>query len=93
MAEVEHRLRAALEVLQGPWIAQLETRGGLGGESFIQSAVPDRDDEMYLRVDLAGELLRSPDARLDALFDFVGHAPQDVEWLLERLRSTTELDA
>lgn len=36
LVEVEQRAARASAIAPTPWVAQLETRGGLGGESFIR---------------------------------------------------------
>jgi hypothetical protein len=36
LAEMEQRAAPAFAIATAPWVAWLETRGGLGGESFIQ---------------------------------------------------------
>ena len=70
-----------------PWVACLETNGGLGGESFVQFNVdsPD-DDELYVSVHLNGREVRRPDRRVDALIEFIGHSAGDVQLLLSEVR-------
>ena len=61
-------------------------RGGLGGDSFIRLGDdPDVDQEMYLYVYAAGELVRSP-VRMDPIIEFVGCAPDDVIQLIAEIR-------
>jgi hypothetical protein len=48
LAEIEHRMNQVFTVAPPPWRAGLETREGLGGESFVQFlGDPDADNEMY----------------------------------------------
>ncbi|MGW6445086.1 hypothetical protein [Lentzea sp. NPDC055074] len=85
--EIEHRLRRALEVAPRPWTTFLETRGATGGPSFVRlDGDPDLDHEMYVEVFVGQDKWTSPDARLDAVVDFVGHAADDVRQLLQEVR-------
>lgn len=87
LAEIHERLSSALKIAPPPWTAWLETRAATGGESFVQfDGDPDVDNEMYLRIHLGRERLVSPDPRLDAIIDFVGHAAHDVEQLVREIR-------
>jgi len=87
LVDIGPRLDHALSVAPPPWSAGLETREGLGGESFVRFlGDPDVDDEMYLRVHLGPERLASPDPRLDMIVDFVGNAPHDIRRLLGEVR-------
>lgn len=71
----------------------LETRGGIGGCSFIQIGDdPAVDDEMYIDVHLGTRQLTSPDARLDAVIDFVAHAPTDMARLIAEIRLRSRLE-
>lgn len=89
LVEIEHRARQALDAAPAPWLALLETRHGIGGESFIQfGSDPDLDQEMYT-VDVGPRRLRSPDAQLDAIIDFVAHASEDVPRLISEIRRLT----
>ena len=94
LMEIEQRAARALGVVPAPWNPMLETRGGIGGCSFIQiDDDPAVDKEMYIDVHLGPSQLRSPDARLDAVIDFVAHLPTDVARLIaeiRRLRSRLE---
>jgi len=89
---IEQRAMRALNVVPTPWNPLLETRHGIGGCSFIQIGDdPAVDNEMYIDVHLGARQLASPDARLDAVIDFVAHAPTDVARLIaetRRLRSS-----
>lgn len=82
---MERRAEAAFAVFRAPWRAQLETRDGIGGSSFV-GAAGDEDDELYVDLHLQGERVQSPDARLDALLDFVAHAAEDVPMLIAEIR-------
>ena len=87
LVEMEQRAIHALDAAPAPWIPLLETRHGLGGESFIQFGDDPRlDQEMYITVDLGSQRLNSPDARLDAVIDFIAHASEDVPRLVAEIR-------
>lgn len=86
LGEVELRLHRALEVAPGPWTEFLETREATGGPSFVRlDGDSDLDLEMYVDVHTGMTKWTSPDARLDAVVDFVGHAAEDVRRLLEEV--------
>ncbi|GEM_PF-6471779 len=85
--EIEQRAAGAFEVAPQPWKPWLETRDATGGCSFVQfGGDPDEDNEMYFEVRLAQRQLISPDARLDAVIDFVGNAPDDVLRLVAEVK-------
>lgn len=85
--EIEQRAGRALDVAPAPWRPLLETRHGIGGCSFIQVGNdPVRDQEIYLDVHDGSQRLMSPDARLDAIIDFVAHAAGDVPRLIAEIR-------
>jgi hypothetical protein len=85
--EIEHRATTAFGVAPLPWTPWLETRGGLGGCSFVQfGGEMDPDAEMYFEVRLGAERLVSPDARLDAIIGFVGNAAADVPRLIAEIK-------
>ena len=87
LMEIEQRTARALDVVPTPWNPWLETLGGLGGCSFIQEGDYQAvDNEMNNDVHLGPIQLRSPDARLDAVIDFVAHAPTDVARLIAEIR-------
>jgi hypothetical protein len=87
LSEVEERVSRALEVAPAPWIPLLETRHGIGGCSFIQVGDdPALDIEIYVDVHVGTGKLTSPDRRLDAVIDFLGHAPADVIRLTAEVR-------
>lgn len=41
---------------------------------------------MYVNVHVGDDQWRSPDARLDAVIDLFGHAPNDIQRLLDEVR-------
>jgi hypothetical protein len=85
--EIEQRAARAFSVAPRPWTPWLETYGGLGGCSFVQfGGDMDPDAEMYFEVHLGAERLVSPDARLDAIIDFVGNAAADVPRLIAEIK-------
>ncbi|WNV87900.1 hypothetical protein [Umezawaea sp. Da 62-37] len=86
--EIEQRVMKALEVAPPPWVEHLESRYATGGTSFVQVGPADIDPEieMYVNVQVGDDQWRSPDARLDAIIDFFGHAPDDVQRLLDEIR-------
>jgi hypothetical protein len=87
LAEIECRLTTALAVAPEPWVPALETRSGTGGSSAVLlGGGADDDNEMYFDVRLGRERLVSPDARLDAIVDFVGHAVTDISSLLAEVK-------
>jgi hypothetical protein len=58
LAEIEQRAALAFAVAPTLWTSFLETRGGLGGESFTRLGNDRvRDDELYVRLYLASEQL------------------------------------
>jgi hypothetical protein len=87
LAAIEHRLSQALTVAPPPWRPGLETREGLGGESFVPFlGDPEVDNEMYIIVNLGPERLHSPDPRLDLIVDFLGNAAADIQKLIAEVR-------
>lgn len=92
LAEIEQRVTRALEVAPAPWGAQLETRHGIGGGSFVQlGGDPDDDNELYLDLRLGSEHVLSPDDRLDAIVDFLAAAAEDVPRLIAEIRRLQRL--
>ncbi|WP_439681088.1 hypothetical protein [Embleya sp. MST-111070] len=88
LAAIERRAAAAAP---GPWLAWLETRGGIGGESFIQLRPDaDEDDEIYVRRYIAGREVNSPSTELDADIDFIAAARQDVPLLIAEVKRLRE---
>jgi len=86
LGQIERRALRALDAAPPPWVPFLETKGGLGGASFIRLGDdPDVDQEMYLDVYDGGEHLRSP-VRLDPIVEFVACAPEDVIRLIAEIR-------
>ena len=62
-------------------------RQGIGGGSFIRFGDdPDVDHEMYIDVHVGERQLFSPDARLDAIIDFIAHAAEDAPRLLAEIK-------
>ena len=87
LVEIEQRAAGALSVAPLPWSPWLETRGGIGGCSFVQfGGNPGEDNEMYFDVRLGARRLVSPDQQLDAIIDFVGNAADDVLRMLAEIR-------
>ncbi|MFJ9459737.1 hypothetical protein ACIRST_32265 [Kitasatospora sp. NPDC101447] len=91
LALIERRAAAATP---GPWVAWTESRHGIGGESFIQIRPgAEGDDELYVRRFTAGQEVKSPNPELDADFDFIAAARQDVPRLIaevKRLRAALD---
>jgi hypothetical protein len=83
---IEHRARAAFGVMPLPWTPYLESRHGIGGCSFVQCTDTDTDYEIYFDVHIGNEPLRSPDATLDAVIDFIGNAAADIPCLVAEVR-------
>ena len=85
--EIEQRAARAFTVAPQPWNPWLETRHGTGGCSFLQCGGDSaQDTEMYFEVRLGAEQLVSPDARLDAIIDFIGNAAEDVPRLIAEIK-------
>lgn len=85
--EIERRLTKALSVAPAPWEEFLETRGGIGGSSFIRAdGSSDNDHEMYVSIHRGGVEWTSPDERLDAVLDFLAHAAADIPRLIAEIR-------
>ncbi|MFE5559534.1 hypothetical protein [Streptomyces sp. NPDC056544] len=84
LAAIEERTAAATP---GPWLAWMESRHGIGGESFIQLR-PDapEDHELYVRRFTAGDEVKGPNTALDADIDFIAAARQDVPRLLAEVK-------
>jgi hypothetical protein len=85
--EIEQRLMRATKAAPLPWVEFLETRGSTGGGSMIRvEGTPDIDHEMYLGVSLGDKRWSSPHVELDAVLDFIAHAPEDLSALLDEVR-------
>lgn len=83
LAEIEQRLQRALSVAPTPWKPSLETRWATGGSSAIfLGGDPDDDNELYFDLHLKNTKVVSPDERLDAVVDFIGHSADDLRRLL-----------
>ncbi|WP_436497826.1 hypothetical protein [Actinokineospora sp. HUAS TT18] len=87
LAQIEERQPRAVEVAPRPWTGQLESRFAAGGCSMIRvDETADHDHEIYLDVRLRDESWGSPTAELDAVVDFLAHAPADIQSLLDEVR-------
>ncbi|TWP51826.1 hypothetical protein FKR81_13310 [Lentzea tibetensis] len=85
LAEIERRASAALAHAPLPWVDFLEGRDAFSGSSFVRlDAEGDLDLDLY--VDVTGTPSATPAARLDALVEFVAHAPADVQRLVAEVR-------
>jgi hypothetical protein len=84
--QIEQRVAKALEVAPPPWVEYLESRYSTGGSSFIQAGGDEVDQEIYVDVHIGDDQWHSPDPRLDAIVDLVGHAPRDIQLLLQEVR-------
>ncbi|MEU3563659.1 hypothetical protein [Kitasatospora sp. NPDC006786] len=84
LTAIEDRTAAATP---GPWLARLEGRHGIGGESFIQlrPETPE-DDELYVRRFTAGYEVKGPNTALDADIDLIAAARQDVPRLIAEVK-------
>jgi len=87
LVEIEQRAGRAFSVAPAPWVAWLETRGGLGGESFIQLGDdPDLDQELYIRMYTGLNEIASPDVHLDAVIEFIADACNALPRLVAEIR-------
>jgi hypothetical protein len=84
--QIEQRLDAALNLIPPPWESLCETKSGLGGESFIRGSDPVLDHEIYVTLNLAGEVVRGPDERKDEMIEFLGHSAEDIQRLIAEVR-------
>lgn len=84
--EIEQRVTKALEVAPPPWAECLESRYATGGSSYVHIGGDDVEQEMYVNVHVGDDQWRSPDPRLDAIIDLIGHAPRDIQLLLQEVR-------
>jgi hypothetical protein len=84
--EIEQRVTKALEVAPQPWVEYLESRYSTGGSSYVQIGGNDVEQEIYVNVYVDDDHWQSPDPRLDAIIDLLGHAPADLQLLLQELR-------
>jgi hypothetical protein len=92
LAEIEQRAARAFAVAPTPWIAQLETRQPIGGETFIQLGDnPDLDQELYIRMYIGPNQIASPDLGLDAVVDFIAHASDAIPRLIAEIRRLRSL--
>jgi len=87
LAEIEQRAARAFAVAPTPWIAQLETRQPISGETFIRLGDdPDLDQELYVRMYRGPNQIASPDVGLDAVVDFIAHASGAIPQLVAEIR-------
>ncbi|MCO1579106.1 hypothetical protein M8C13_25480 [Crossiella sp. SN42] len=85
--EIEHRANEAFAVAPLPWLEYLETRYATGGCSFIAlDGDSEIDHELYVSIYRGKEDWISPDTRMDAVVDFIGHAAADVPRLVAEVR-------
>lgn len=64
LAEIEQIAVRAFAAAPTPWIAQLETRQSIGGESFVRLGDdPDLDQELYVRLYNGLDEIASPKRR------------------------------
>ena len=92
LADIEQRAALAFALAPTPWIAQLETRQAIGGESFIQLGDdPDLDQELYVRVRTGPDEIVSPDVGLDAVVDFIAQAARTIPRLVAEIRRLRSL--
>jgi hypothetical protein len=92
LAEIEQCAARAFAVAPAPWIAQLETRQPIGGETFIQVGDdPDLDQELYVRLYRGPSQIASPDAGLDAVVDFIAKASGAIPRLVAEIRRLRSL--
>jgi hypothetical protein len=91
LSEIEQLAARALAIAPTPWVAWPETRGGLGGESFIQIGDdPALAQELYIRMYTGVNETASPDVHLDAVIEFIADACNAIPRLVaetRRLRS------
>jgi hypothetical protein len=92
LAEIEQRAARAFSVAATPWIAQLETRQAIGGESFIRLGDdPNLDQELYVRLYNGLNEIASPNVGLDAVVDFIADASDAVPRLVAEIRRLRSL--
>lgn len=90
-AELDEIVRRANEATSAPWEASVESRGGLGGESFIRTGgVDDSSPDMYVTLSYwKGPPSSVPAGAND--FDFIAAARQDVPRLVAEIRGLRAL--
>lgn len=86
LAPIEARLAAAAAVVPIPWVAWLESEGGLGGDSVIQPTSYDHDIDVYVTFVVDGVPVVGSDVAADAVIRFLGAAPAAISDLLAELR-------
>ncbi|HSR86440.1 MAG TPA: hypothetical protein VLM11_19865 [Streptosporangiaceae bacterium] len=92
LSEIEQRAAQAFAVAPAPWTALLETRAGLGGESFIRLGDdPVLDHELYVTLFLGTNRVASPDVGPDAVIDYIAHACDTIPRLITEIRRLRSL--
>jgi hypothetical protein len=87
LVQIEEQAAQAFAVAPTPWLALLETRHGIAGESFIRLGDDQGvDHELYIRLYKGAEEITSPDLRLDAVVDFIAHATNVIPRLIAEIR-------
>jgi hypothetical protein len=88
LVEIEQRAARAFAVAPAPWVAWLETHGGLGGESFIQLGGydPAIDQEFCIRMYTGSNETPSHGEHLDAVIEFIADACNAVPRLVAEIR-------
>jgi hypothetical protein len=92
LVRIEEQAAQAFAVAPTPWLALLETRYGIGGESFIRLGGDQAvDHELYIRLYKGAEEITSPDVGLDAVVDFIAHAADVIPRLIAEIRRLRSL--
>lgn len=66
--------------------ADFTPRSGDAGSRDGEVMEPDDDNELYVDLRLKNRQIASPDERLDAVIDFIGHCAADVPRLVAEVR-------
>ncbi len=94
LVQIEQQAAQAFAVAPTPWLALLETRHGIGGESFISLGDDQAaDHEMYIRLYTGADEIASPDVGLDAVVDFIAQAADVIPRLTAEIRRLRSLQA
>jgi hypothetical protein len=92
LAEIEQSAAQAFAIAPAPWVALLETRGGLGGESFIRLGDdPVLDRDLYVTLHLGTKRVASPDVGLDAVIEYIAQACDAIPRLTGEIRRLLSL--
>jgi hypothetical protein len=92
LVQIEEQAAQAFAVAPTPWLALLETRHGIGGESFIRLGDDQAlDHELYIRLYNGADEIRSPDVGLDAVVDFIAQAANVIPRLIAEIRRLRSL--